>query len=90
MFVYIALNYSVFTFKFLCRVWHRNYVLSMDGVWNASSSVKCAFSHLVRMNVILKYCKKGLPVYSSAAFEGPASGPYSDHAESVLSLLMMK
>lgn len=90
IFVYIALNYLVFTFKFLCQVWHRNDVLSMDGVWKAGSSVNCVFSHLVRMNVILKYCKKGFPVYSSAAFEGPASGVYSDHAESILSLLMMR
>lgn len=53
-------------------------------------STKCAFSHLISMNVMLKYCKKGFPVYFNVAFEGPASGVYSDLTESILSLLMMR
>lgn len=32
----------------------------------------------------------GVLVYSSAAFESPASGVYSDHEEDILSLLMMR
>jgi len=48
------------------------------------------FRHLVRMNVISRCCKKGFPVRCSAAFEGPVSGIYSDHAGSILSLLMTR
>lgn len=59
-----SLNYVVFTFKFLCWLWHWNYLLSVDGVWNTGSLVKCAFSFLVSESVVLTYCKKEFPVYS--------------------------
>lgn len=42
------------------------------------------------MKVILKFCKKVVLVYSSAAFESPGSAVNSDHAESILSLLIMR